>query len=83
MASVVEFVSQEFADVLEWQKVVTKTKNGALRYQELSRALGRPAPVPSIFVQGQLIYDAIPDPEALKSYLSRRIEGRNHSEPIG
>ena len=69
MARVVEAIKPEFGDTLTVDIVVTKEMKGALRYQEISKALGRPAPVPSIFVEGKLAFDQTPSTETLKVYL--------------
>ena len=69
MARVVEAIKPEFGDTLTVDIIVTKEMKGALRYQEISKALGRPAPVPSIFVEGKLAFDQTPSKETLKAYL--------------
>jgi hypothetical protein len=71
MTRVVESVAGEYSECLRWRKVVTKTLEGAGRYQELSRTLGRPAPVPSIFINGDLAFEMTPGPEELRAYLNR------------
>ena len=65
MARVVEAIKPEFGDTLTVDIIVTKEMKGALRYQEISKALGRPAPVPSIFVEGKLAFDQTPSTETL------------------
>lgn len=62
---------RELGGKAEWKIVLTRELEGALRYRELSRKLGRPAPVPSIFINGGLVYDTTPDPEELKAYLDQ------------
>lgn len=74
MARVVESVVGEFGERLVWEKVVTKEMAGAMRFTELSKSLGRPAPVPSIFVDGRLIFDRTPSQEQLVEYLYGIIE---------
>jgi hypothetical protein len=69
MARVVEAVVPEYEDSIHWEKVITKEMSGAMRYGELSKRLGRPAPVPSIFINGELAFDQTPSEEALKTYL--------------
>jgi len=69
MARVVESIAPEFGDALVVKIIVTKEMEGALRYQEISKSLGRPAPVPSIFVEGELAFDQTPPLEALRSYI--------------
>lgn len=71
MARVVESVAAGYAASLRWEKVITKTLDGARRWQQLSKALGRPAPVPSIFIDGELAFDSTPGPEELKAYLDK------------
>ena len=74
MARVVESVADDYRDTLYWGKVVTKELKGAMRYGDLSKALGRLAPIPSIFINGKLVFDATPGPEELRECLDRLIE---------
>ena len=71
MARVVETVVPDFGDAVCWEKVVTKDLQGALRYGKLSKRLGRPAPVPSIFIEENLAFETTPGPEELKAYIER------------
>jgi len=73
MARVVESVASDYDDALRWEKVITKEMQGALRHGELSKTLGRPAPVPSIFINGKLVFDITPSQEELREYLDRLI----------
>ena len=73
MTRVVEAVAPEFEAYLGWEKVITKELSGAMRYGELSKHLGRPAPVPSIFINGKLIFDMTPSLEDLSNCLQRLI----------
>ena len=70
MARVVESVAPPYKNTLEWKKVITKELAGALRYGELSKHLGRPAPVPSIFINGELVFEQTPSTEDLTAYLN-------------
>ncbi len=45
-------------------------KEGAMRYGELSKNLGRPAPVPSIFIEGELVFEVTP----IKGYLDKFLD---------
>ena len=74
MARVVESVAPEFKEVLTWEKVVTKELAGAERYSEFSKSLGRPAPVPAIVIEGELVFDATPGTEELRDCIHRFIE---------
>jgi hypothetical protein len=69
MARVVESIASDYAETLVWEKVITKERKGALRYIELSKKLGRPAPVPSIYIDGELVFEATPRQAELKDYL--------------
>ena len=69
MARVVETVAGDYGAELRWEKVVTRELAGAGRFVQLSRALGRPAPVPSIFINGALVFDRTPGAEELKACL--------------
>lgn len=40
--------------------------DGALRYTELSREIGRPAPIPSLFINGKLYFEIIPAVDELR-----------------
>lgn len=71
MARVVETVAADYGGKLRWEKVITKQMAGAARYMALTRRLGRPAPVPSIFIDGELIFDRTPSTEELKACLDR------------
>ncbi len=74
MARVVESVAPEFGEALLVEKVVTKELKGAIKYNEISKSLGRPAPVPSIFMEGELVYEQTPTQEELKECLHRWLQ---------
>lgn len=69
MARVVESIAPDYAEALFWEKVITKEKKGALRFIELSKKLGRPAPVPSIYINGELVFETTPRQAELKGYI--------------
>jgi len=71
MARVVEAVAPDYGEALLVRKVVTKKMEGAMRFGELSKELGRPAPVPSIFINGELVFEQTPSVEELRDYLDR------------
>jgi hypothetical protein len=74
MTRVVEAVATEYGDRLNWEKIVTKDLSGAKRYQSFSKSLGRPAPVPCIVIEGQLVFEITPSTEELKACIDRFLE---------
>ena len=73
MTCVVEAVAPEFEKILTWDKVVTKDLEGAGRFNEYSKALGRLVPIPSIVINGQLVFETTPGSEELKACIDRII----------
>jgi hypothetical protein len=74
MTRVVEAVAAEYGDRLNWEKIVTKDLAGAKRYENFSKSLGRPAPVPSIVIEGELVFETIPGTAELKACIDRFLE---------
>ena len=74
MARVVESVVTDYGDAVRWEKVITKEMSGAMRYGELSKNLGRPAPVPSIFIDGELVFEITPGQEELRKCLDNLLK---------
>jgi hypothetical protein len=73
MSKVIASVVPEFGEAVLVERVVIRDSQGALRYGEISKTLGRPAPVPSIFVDGELVFDRTPSREDLQAFLRQRI----------
>ena len=73
MTRVVESIAPDYEESLFWEKVITKEKKGALRFIDLSKALGRPAPVPSIWMEGNLVFEMTPRQDELKEVLDELI----------
>ena len=74
MTRVVESVAPEFEDVLTWKKVVTKEFAGAQRYEQFSKLLGKPAPIPSIVINDELVFETIPSTEELKAFIEKIVK---------
>ena len=74
MTRVVETVAADYGDSLRWEKIVTKDLAGAKRYQEFSKSLGRLAPIPSIVIDGELVFETTPSTAELKACIDRFIE---------
>ena len=62
-------VAPAYENYIEWETVITKNLSGARRYAELSKKAGRPMPVPSIVIDGELVFEAIPGVEELRNCL--------------
>lgn len=73
MAKVVETIAPEFGELLRWEKVIITQMEGALRFEELSKTLGRFPPVPSIVINGKLVFDITPGTEKLREHLQAMI----------
>ena len=67
MTRVVESVAPEFENILIWDKVVTRDLAGARRFSEFSKTLGRLVPIPSIAIEGELVFETTPSVEELKA----------------
>ncbi len=78
MARVVESVLVDFDKNVSVEIIITKTMEGARRYQELVRSLGKLLPIPSIIINGKLAFETTPGVEVLKAHLIARL---NHQEP--
>jgi hypothetical protein len=73
MARVVESIASDYKNNLIWEKVITKELLGAKRYMELSREHGRNLPVPSIIIDGSLVFERTPSQEELRDYLDQML----------
>ncbi|MCB2188559.1 MAG: hypothetical protein KQJ78_19230 [Deltaproteobacteria bacterium] len=69
----VEYVAEYYQGRIEFRVVETKKRADAQRYLALSRAAGKPLPVPGILIEGQLVFDYNPGPEELRSVLDRAL----------
>ena len=73
MARVVDAVAPGIVNQLRVEKIVTRTLAGAKRYQELVRCLGKQLPVPSILINGTLVFEITPGEQELRAYLNAMI----------
>ncbi len=73
MARVVDAVAPGIGNQLRVEKIVTRTLAGAKRYQELVRCLGKQLPVPSILINGTLVFEITPGEQELRAYLNAMI----------
>ena len=58
-----------FGDSVKLELVYLRQQAGGLRYMELSNKLGKPAPIPSIFINGELYFEITPPVEDLQNVL--------------
>ncbi|HKI50181.1 MAG TPA: hypothetical protein VKA69_12690 [Desulfobacteria bacterium] len=73
MARLVESVVSDYGETIRWEKVITKELKGAQRFLALSKELGRPAPIPSIYIDGKLVFDVTPESGMLRETLDKLI----------
>lgn len=91
MAEAVEEVIPDYGDVIRFTKVeYMKGKKHARRFYELSVSLYgeeelkkrlRCAPIPSLFIDGELIFDAIPPRYELIDAIESALEKHGLSKP--
>lgn len=83
MKEVVEVVASSFKNEVRWDTVYVFKKEGAGRFYDLSVALygedkvkkyRLTAPVPSIFINGRLVFDSIPMVEELEEVVRKMID---------
>lgn len=54
-------IEQENPDVFTWAMVDASTREGVKRLQELRPDAGRQIPVPGVLMDGQIIFERIPE----------------------
>lgn len=86
MTEAVKVVASSFPNELRWDVVYVLKKEGARRFYDLSVALygeenvkknHYAAPVPSIFIDGRLVFDRIPMVEELEDTLKELIKQKS------
>lgn len=60
-----------FGDRVRLELLYLKQVDGAQRYKTLSDELGRPAPIPSLFINGKLFFEIIPPVEDLQDAIKK------------
>ena len=74
LTRVVESVLPGFGEDVSSTKVLLGTREGAQRFRELCRSLGRLPPVPSLFLNGKLLFETIPAQAELRQSLRRHLD---------
>jgi hypothetical protein len=69
----VEYVQEDYQDRIEVRIVETKRREDARRYLDLCGSYGGLLPVPSILIEGRVIFEGIPGPEELCSALDEAL----------
>ena len=93
MDQTVREVLPKYADFVEYQRVEFLRSNGKKRFLELSYALYgaemvhkhcRVAPIPSLFIDGELVFDAIPPIFELEAAIEEAIANQvNQAKGLG
>jgi hypothetical protein len=65
----IEELQEEHPGLFEWTMVDASTRDGVKRLQELRPGAGRQIPVPGVLVDGQIVFDRIPDMEEFGEWL--------------
>ncbi len=65
----VEYVSEDYQGRIEIRIVETIRRRDARRYLDLCRSSGGLLPVPSILIEGRVVFEGIPGPEELRRAL--------------
>ena len=68
-------VAPEFEGRMEWRVVLLKEREGAERYLELTRKLGKNPPIPSILINERVAFERIPGPHLLRTTIERVLQG--------
>jgi len=74
-------VAPSFGNRVEWRVVLLKEREGAERYLELTRKLGKNPPIPSILINEHLTFERIPGPHLLRTTIERVMEGKEMECP--
>jgi len=82
MTRLVKEALRGFEHTVKYTKIITRTLDGAKRYQEISKQNKDFLPVPSIIIEGRLAFKTIPDREELVAYLNRIIQKQILREKI-
>ncbi len=64
-----EELESEHPEAFTWAMVDASTRDGVKRLQELRPGAGRQIPVPGILVDGQIVFDRIPEMEEFTEWV--------------
>lgn len=63
-------LEQEHPGLFTWTMVDASTRDGVKRLQELRPSAGRQIPVPGVLVNGEIVFDNIPDMEEFNEWMA-------------
>ncbi len=66
MLETAEEAMAAFGDRVKLDLLYLRRKDSALRYKTLSLKMGKPAPIPSLFINGKMYFDYIPPVEEVQ-----------------
>ena len=69
---VIEELEADQPGYFTWSVVDVSTREGIKRLQELRPNTGRQIPVPGVVVDGEIIFDSIPDMDEFTEWLQER-----------
>lgn len=69
---VIEELEADRPGCFTWSVVDVSTREGIKRLQELRPSTGRQIPVPGVVVDGEIIFDSIPDMDEFTEWLQER-----------
>ncbi|GAB4252174.1 MAG: hypothetical protein Kow00122_09900 [Thermoleophilia bacterium] len=70
-----EELQKEHPGTFTWAVVDASTRDGVKRMQELRPVAGRQLPCPGVLVDGQVVFERIPEIEEFTKWLSDRAAG--------
>jgi len=78
-----ELLEGEHPDQFTWTVLDVSTQEGLKRLQRLRPMAGRQIPIPAILVDGQILFDHVPDLEDLNDWLTANLAPADCDLPSG
>jgi hypothetical protein len=75
-----ELMEEEHPGLFTWSTLDVTTKAGVKRLRRIRPVAGRQIPVPSILVDGQILFDHIPDLEDLDDWFTANLASHGCSD---
>ncbi len=75
--AILEEIAPEFEEgALQWEVVDVSSREGVMRHAELGAICKRMPAVPSIVINERIVFDNIPDMEALSAAVREKLESQ-------